>query len=560
MYNKDIEEAFDGLRENYTVAKSINFFNNINRFSDKVLFENSSLFLYEPFRGVSNSFEILSRYPYTKDELNAHLKECTQVLNDCRENSSNREHVRLVESYVELVESLSKENENVRESAILDINMKHFEELPESYYSTFIKPIQEAFKFKEPKYVKALEEFYDETHLAKCSDVDVLFDVLPSILNYITNMVITRAKIEYEDMVRRRQNDYDGNVRTVVDIPDKDLELENHIIYLPKSIIAFMTKQGRVSEECAHVLMRLIDSVIAKVAGVMNEFGSYRLEDYVYNLNHCRTMIFRTMANDTNRDDIDDEVDDTCESTLYTPTFEGVNMTDISESYLSLLYEEAYVNFATNPDDSINNLYEDFIRLENLRIALEGDNPVKNVSDKIYKGARQAKGTVKKVAGTVKQSVRGVAKVAADAENNANNVIDGIKQLDYDERRERIIKGGLMRKLRKIIVDGIMYAALWKVKPVIAAIVFLGRTAIDKNADNNTRRDILSELEGELKIVEEKISDANRNDDNQAKYNLMRIKNQLEREIERVKSGLPARTTKKGHSVTVAANKQGINV
>lgn len=560
MYNKDIEEAFDELRENYTVAKSINFFNNINRFSDKVLFENSSLFLYEPFRGVSNSLEILSRYPYTKDELNTHLSECIQVLNDCKENSSNEDHVKLVESYVELVESLSKENENVRESAILDINMKHFEDLPESYHTTFIKPIQEAFKFKNDKYIKALEEFYDETHLAKCSDVDVLFDVFPSILNYITNMVITRAKIEYEDMLRRKHHHHHDDPVTTSEVPDKDLELENHIMYLPKSIIAFMTKQGRVSEECAHVLMRLIDNAIAKVAGVMNECGSYRLEDYIYNLNHCRTMIFRTMAREVNKPEIAEEDEGACESAIYTPTFEGVDMSDISESYLRLLYEEAYVTFATNPDDDIDQLYEDFIRLENLRIALEANNPVKTVSDNIYKGARKAKGKATKVIGTVKQSVRGVAKVAADAEDNASNVIDSIKQMDYDERRERIIKGGWMRKLRKIIVDGIMYAALWKLKPVIAAIAFLARTAIDKNADNNTRRDILNELEGELKIVDEKISDAQNKGDNQAKYNLMRIKNQLEREIERVKSGLPARTTRRTPTISDDVNKKEINL
>lgn len=557
MYNKDIEEAFDALRENYTVAKSINFFNNINRFSDKVLFENSSLFLYEPFRGVSNSLEILSRYPYTKDELNTHLSECIQVLNDCKENSSNEDHVKLVESYVKLVKSLSKENENVRESAILDINMKHFEDLPESYHTTFIKPIQEAFKFKNNKYIKALEEFYDESHLAKCSDVDVLFDVFPSILNYITNMVITRAKIEYEDMLRHKHH-HDDPV-TKAEVPDKDLELENHIIYLPKSIIAFMTKQGRVSEECAHVLMRLIDNAIAKVAAIMNECGSYRLEEYIYNLNHCRTMIFRTMAREVNKPEIAEEDEGACESAIFTPTFEGVDMGDISESYLRLLYEEAYVTFATNPDDDIDQLYEDFIRLENLRIALEG-NPVKTVSDAIYRGSRTAKSKATKAIGTVKQSVSSIAKVAKNSEDNADEVINNVKQLDYDERRERIIKGGFMRKLKKIIRDGILYAALWQVKPVIGAIVFLGRTAIDKNADNNTRRDILTELEGELRITEEKISDAQSKGDNKAKYNLMRIKNQLEREIERIKSGLPATTSKRSPTVASAVNKKEIEV
>lgn len=133
--------------------------------------------------------------------------------------------------------------------------------------------------------------------------------------------------------------------------------------------------------------------------------------------------------------------------------------------------------------------------------------------------------------------------------NMLTKTINDIKKMDKAQRRERIVTGGFANKLKNllrnaikaIIAGGIAKAAvpaLGYIGPVLTVITLLGTIALDKNYDKKERRKILNELETELTIVTEKIEDARGADDKEKKYQLMRIKQKLEREIERIKRGL----------------------
>ena len=54
--------------------------------------------------------------------------------------------------------------------------------------------------------------------------------------------------------------------------------------------------------------------------------------------------------------------------------------------------------------------------------------------------------------------------------------------------------------------------------------------------DRRIRNETIRELNTEIKICEEKINDANANNDTQEKYRLIRIKDQLDAEMVRVKT------------------------
>ena len=79
-----------------------------------------------------------------------------------------------------------------------------------------------------------------------------------------------------------------------------------------------------------------------------------------------------------------------------------------------------------------------------------------------------------------------------------------------------------------------MLGGIWAINPAIAAITFLVGVALDAKADSKVRTQILDELKEELKIVEEKIDDAKSDSERQKKYELMRIKNKLEKDIKRI--------------------------
>ena len=118
-----------------------------------------------------------------------------------------------------------------------------------------------------------------------------------------------------------------------------------------------------------------------------------------------------------------------------------------------------------------------------------------------------------------------------------------IRDADHNERRKVILQGGysskIMRWIKRAIGMVIASVAIPGGLGVLAsAISLVGFIATDRNLDKLERNRILRELEDELKIVTEKIEDSRGDENKQKKYELMRIKSSLEREIFRVKARL----------------------
>ena len=118
------------------------------------------------------------------------------------------------------------------------------------------------------------------------------------------------------------------------------------------------------------------------------------------------------------------------------------------------------------------------------------------------------------------------------------------KKADQEERRNLIIKGGVVNKLRRYITRSIVaFAAGTAVgTPILGtlatAITLLASIAHDKHADAKEKNRIINELEDELELVEEKIEDSKGDDDKSKKYELMRIRAKLKKELDRVQMGL----------------------
>lgn len=121
---------------------------------------------------------------------------------------------------------------------------------------------------------------------------------------------------------------------------------------------------------------------------------------------------------------------------------------------------------------------------------------------------------------------------------------DEFKEKDAAERREIILKGGVGPKVMRWIKRGIklliggMVGTIIPPVAIISGIVFIGRICTDKYLDGKERAKILRELEDEIMICNEKIEDSRGDDDKQKKYELMRIRNQLQRTSEKIRLGL----------------------
>lgn len=119
-----------------------------------------------------------------------------------------------------------------------------------------------------------------------------------------------------------------------------------------------------------------------------------------------------------------------------------------------------------------------------------------------------------------------------------------LKEKDANERRQIIIKGGTLPKITRWIkrsIGLIAMATVGQVIPaaaVISGITFIGYIATDKYLDKKERAKIMKELDDEIMICNEKIEDSRGDDNKQKKYELMRIRNNLQRTRDKIHYGL----------------------
>lgn len=166
------------------------------------------------------------------------------------------------------------------------------------------------------------------------------------------------------------------------------------------------------------------------------------------------------------------------------------------------------------------------------RSMAQGGKKVAAVARKVGDEARRAKDTTKRITDPMVRFIE--------------NTYDSIAKADMDERKKIVMTQGLKGKITKLLkwikdvgimtVAGVATAKVgFTVGTVIAAIslvVYLAQNAI---LDSTARRQVLQELENELKITQEKIEDSRGDESKQKKYELMRIEAKLQKEISRIK-------------------------
>lgn len=137
------------------------------------------------------------------------------------------------------------------------------------------------------------------------------------------------------------------------------------------------------------------------------------------------------------------------------------------------------------------------------------------------------------------ENIKGAAKAVLNAPKDIiNEIKHGVNEWDKwddDRRREYIKKPGYRKKIFKRLRLSLLYGAAGMTNLALIPVVFTVRH-YSKIKDIRIRNDLARELDTEIKVCDEKISDAAANGDSKAKYKLIRIKSQLEKEAARVKS------------------------
>ena len=119
-------------------------------------------------------------------------------------------------------------------------------------------------------------------------------------------------------------------------------------------------------------------------------------------------------------------------------------------------------------------------------------------------------------------------------DNFVDNFYDKAQRELSNKNREQVIKGNILPSFSTIIKMAIGSAGLGIINPALGAISFVGGLAVSKKGTKKEKQYILDEIEVQLELVEKKISYAESNNDMKALENLLKIKQRLQREKQRI--------------------------
>lgn len=195
----------------------------------------------------------------------------------------------------------------------------------------------------------------------------------------------------------------------------------------------------------------------------------------------------------------------------------------------------------------------------------ENDDP--EGRDKISSGSDIQKKSAKKKSGVeeseASRKIYAAWKKTQDNRDKINKYVGiigrGLKKCLVGDVRTAIIDGKKITPIEafcRLMGTGAIFLAGGPLAGILATIV---QYTAKKSCLNSERKKILLDLERELEIIEEKIEDAKGDGNKQAKYALMRTRNDLKTAISRIKYGLEAddRASATAHAVTSANNPRG---
>lgn len=149
--------------------------------------------------------------------------------------------------------------------------------------------------------------------------------------------------------------------------------------------------------------------------------------------------------------------------------------------------------------------------------------------------------------GTVKRAVKKASYIKNKIDKKVSNAIDqtydaareGDRKKEINSIRKDIMNGRgapstLIKRVVKMAIAAVgigLATGTVELSPILALIGFIINTARRQKLYDKEKEKIIFELKQELKIVEEKINDASGEENKKKKYQYIRIKMELERQI-----------------------------
>lgn len=167
----------------------------------------------------------------------------------------------------------------------------------------------------------------------------------------------------------------------------------------------------------------------------------------------------------------------------------------------------------------------------------ESDHPVRDILQDIDRSRVKTQQSMKKKVQDATNVVRAATKPINRTKSWLMNTVNDWKDKDENAIKEKMADPKARKNLFTAISTAIKAGSLLKagllLNPVFLALTALRK--VSKHKDQQRLRDeMIGELKTELEVIDEKIQDARNNGDNKQKYQLIRLRNEINKKLVRV--------------------------
>ena len=217
----------------------------------------------------------------------------------------------------------------------------------------------------------------------------------------------------------------------------------------------------------------------------------------------------------------------------------------LSEAYDMIISEytslSTYMSESEDYDDDEED-YDDIIDSDEGKVGKKSSAPKeRNLATKIQNKAMdkeaqyyKKKSIANQKGQDIKNAVRAVGRVPMNIMKSIKEQIHMMDEKDDLRRKKFLAEPGFRKKAFHNLKLAILYGTTATVSLALMPVTLLARH-YSKQKDRRVRNELIKEIETEIKITDEKITDASGEGDRQEKYKLMRIKAKLENELLRIR-------------------------
>ena len=170
----------------------------------------------------------------------------------------------------------------------------------------------------------------------------------------------------------------------------------------------------------------------------------------------------------------------------------------------------------------------------------ESDHPVKDIAMDIDRKTAKMHQKAKKAVQDTMNAGRAIAKPINRTKDWISNMVVSWRDADETKVKERMAdpqqRKGLLNAIRKAIRIGALAKAGLLFNPIILFLTVTKKIG-DNKKSYRIRNEMIGELKTEMEVIAEKIKDADAAGDKNAKYKLMRFKNEINKKLLRVGGG-----------------------